>query len=647
MKSTNFNLISLKWLLFVFFGGAGCLLTSLTSHMRNIGLNSDEIRIVAIVSPCISLLGPLIVGPLADRLGIPSQGSTARYGHYMRSMLVMVTVAGAFLYSLLLFVPSVSRLHARNPAVTFICNTSVAVIMQEKCLETPCFDWPENNEGSIFLSGCRYDCGDGLIKLYNTKAQSNKTENPGATGGLNFDELEMDTNHYNTNEPKERKKRENSFSDVMDPPHLCMNSNNNRICHVYTQYSKQLVINVSLQPSPELVSYSDWCTYKVAGDIKCNQPNQNNSCSVVCDLDDPYTLSDSLLTASQCKHTVGDPNLTFWLYLIIRSVADIFPTTAFALLISCLSIAAREKVDLIGQQLLFAVVGFSIVPYIVLKISDFITEDLPVHVMFISFAALNLISALIIIFARSLPLSPVDYHLHSGTGHLTLKGAGGETASLMFVLMLFGVLRSALDVYFPLTSFLIGVLPSVVFLYFAKLIVDYCGYSNLLISAFTFYIIRYIGLLIFTNDHWPFILLGTLEIFSLVIVWGTSVLYLHHLVPSHLSVTSQAFAVIVFFCLGRCLGAVLSGLLGINNLQPSEWSYISYRLYKVAAILSALIATLYFIIYHCCLKPVCKKSKNDKKYRNPQSAVYGINSNGTYTPLKIYNPPDKGQQKRY
>lgn len=117
--------------------------------MRKVGLNTDEIRIIAIVSPCVALIGPLIVGPLADRLGVPSQGSTARYGRYMRTMLVLVTVLGAVFYSALLFVPPVSRLHARNPAVTFTCNSSGGVIMQERCLETPCYDWQEGNV-SIF-----------------------------------------------------------------------------------------------------------------------------------------------------------------------------------------------------------------------------------------------------------------------------------------------------------------------------------------------------------------------------------------------------------------------------------------------------------------------------------------------------------------
>lgn len=39
----------------------------------------------------------------------------------------------------------------------------------------------------------------------------------------------------------------------------------------------------------------------------------------------------------------------------------------------------------------------------------------------------------------------------------------------------------------------IGALPALPFLWFAEKIVDYCGHSNLLITAFTFYIIRYTG----------------------------------------------------------------------------------------------------------------------------------------------------------
>lgn len=42
------------------------------------------------------------------------------------------------------------------------------------------------------------------------------------------------------------------------------------------------------------------------------------------------------------------------------------------------------------------------------------------------------------------------------------------------------------------TAFPIGLLPCIAFLWYANIIVDYCGYSNLLISSFTFYIIRYI-----------------------------------------------------------------------------------------------------------------------------------------------------------
>lgn len=41
----------------------------------------------------------------------------------------------------------------------------------------------------------------------------------------------------------------------------------------------------------------------------------------------------------------------------------------------------------------------------------------------------------------------------------------------------------------------VGALPAVLFLIYIEKIVDYCGHNNLLIAAFTFYIIHYTGVL--------------------------------------------------------------------------------------------------------------------------------------------------------
>lgn len=527
--------------------------------------------------------------------------------------------------------------------------------MQERCLETPCYDWPEDNFGSLFLSGCRYVCGDGIITPYGARGFNESLTTSHDDGEEDEDEFE-DTGsgdgESDLDIPKGRKKRQTNMTDrILEPPHLCFPKDGNVVCHVYTQFSEQLAVNVTLEPSPELLIASDWCRYRLSGAVKCHQPQHDHTCKIVCDLDDPYSRSDSLLTVSQCRHTIGDPELTFWSYLILRSIADIFPTTALALLISCLAVGTRETPHFMCRPLVFGAIGFGLFPLIADIAFAVLPSELDEYfINFGSFGILSLISTLILIFNRSLPLSPVDYHLHSGTGQLTLQGAGGETAALMVILMLLGIFWSALDSYFPWFVLSASMIPCILLLYFAGSVVEYCGHSNLLITAFTFYIIRYTGLLLFTNEIWLG-LLGVLEIFTIVMSWSTAILYLRHLVPRHLTVTGQALAVIAFFCLGRCLGSVVGGLLGEDSHKLSYWVHKSCTLYKVGAVTATIIASVYFIVYHCCLKPWCLKQNKYDRYRNPQVTVQGTNSNGTYTPLKVYNQdnkgPAKGEQIRY
>lgn len=42
-------------------------------------------------------------------------------------------------------------------------------------------------------------------------------------------------------------------------------------------------------------------------------------------------------------------------------------------------------------------------------------------------------------------------------------------------------------------SVLLALIPSLLVLWYSGTVVDYCGHSNILIVAFTFYIIRYTG----------------------------------------------------------------------------------------------------------------------------------------------------------
>lgn len=59
---------------------------------------------------------------------------------------------------------------------------------------------------------------------------------------------------------------------------------------------------------------------------------------VLCEIHNPYNNWDSLLKRSQC----GYDNISFWLYLFIRSIADIFTAAAVVLLGTAVVIATRE-----------------------------------------------------------------------------------------------------------------------------------------------------------------------------------------------------------------------------------------------------------------------------------------------------------------
>ncbi|XP_039279883.1 uncharacterized protein LOC111045438 isoform X2 [Nilaparvata lugens] len=643
-KEAGVALISLKCVLFLFFGGLGCILAFLPLHMRDVGLTGDESRIVSIVAPCVAIIGPLLFGPLADRWGAGSAGT--QHSQHMRGLLAFCLVLGAVAYSALLAVPTVSRLQQRNPELSFRCNQQGAFVVQEKCQETPCHDWPRDNFGSIFLSYCRYDCPQN-----GTKSESLFITTPETVPDNDDDDDSEGSERVvtTTQKPKE------------DYPHMCFTKDERTICHVYTEATKQLTVNVTLTTTPDTYLYDpEWCRYPLGGKVSCPLLEKFENCDVVCDLAEPFSRSDSILLPAKCQKTIGNDQLTFWSYLAIRSIADIFPTTTLALLDSCLITATRDSPGLLGPQLAVAAAGLAIFPVISLFVSNltslFFEVTLSAYASpILMFALLSLGAALIVIFDKSMPLSPVDYWLHSGSSYFNFKGGGGEITVILFILVLLGTFWSCLDSYLPwylvlelegndlllALTFVAGALPSLPFLWFAETIVFYCGHTNLFITAFTFYIIRYTGLLFFSNPWWILLCEG-LEVFTLSIMWASAILYIRQVIPRHLTTVGQSLAVIAHFCLGRSIGAVLGGILSQND------SLI--QVYRVCAVVAAFVATAYYIIYYCCIKPKCLKPPT-RGYRNPHNAMQGSNTNGTYTPLKVYNKQgDKGsnnQASRY
>lgn len=93
-----------------------------------------------------------------------------------------------------------------------------------------------------------------------------------------------------------------------EPPHLCYKDEDDSIiCHVYTEYSGVLSVNGTLGHALNPENENEWCEYPVAEFFACripytleiNMAKFNKSCSIECDLVDPYIHPGNNLCITQ------------------------------------------------------------------------------------------------------------------------------------------------------------------------------------------------------------------------------------------------------------------------------------------------------------------------------------------------------------
>lgn len=331
----NRNLISLKVVLFLAYGGLACLYSTLIPHMLHIGLNYNESRIILIVAPLISIIGPLLFAPLADRLASKKQ---ALSGQYLRVLIATAVLLAAIVYACLLAVPSVSRSASRRPQVSFGCDAHGAIIFQERCSdEKTCYHWAEKRVGSLALTNCSYTCqnptqfeqlysrppGD-LLQVEPSSKELLSRERSAAAGDYeNEDYNEGDAAEVAAGgasaEQRTRRQVENGAPNV-EPPHLCElvrdADGTERVtkCHAFTPGRRSIEVRATLRSATNLENdthSAEWCTYPLDG-FQCQVPQlevnwmklylNNDECKpmVECEVLEPYDSPDSVLAESQC-----------------------------------------------------------------------------------------------------------------------------------------------------------------------------------------------------------------------------------------------------------------------------------------------------------------------------------------------------------
>lgn len=153
----NRNLRALVAVIFLFYGGLSCLYSTFIPHVVSLGFNVHEYKIILTSVALISVIGPLIVAPLVDRIADRRKSS---YGRYLKWILALLLTCGAFCYGLLLLTPPIFRSDTRL-STTFGCDVNGAVIYQARSPnEQFCYHWEDKKDGQLVLHNCYYTCQD-------------------------------------------------------------------------------------------------------------------------------------------------------------------------------------------------------------------------------------------------------------------------------------------------------------------------------------------------------------------------------------------------------------------------------------------------------------------------------------------------------
>lgn len=146
--------------------------------------------------------------------------------------------------------------------------------------------------------------------------------------------------------------------------------------------------------------------------------------------------------------------MTYWSYLVIRSIADIFPVAIITLLNAAVIIATREtstcRAD-IGRQIAWGALGWGLTT-LTLGIWG-VNGYLLVPVIWC--IILWVVAAIILIVSTNMPLSPPEWWWHTKIGMLAIplsaiRKYGPEIAALTIVAIILGAFWSVLDTYLPL-----------------------------------------------------------------------------------------------------------------------------------------------------------------------------------------------------
>lgn len=584
------KLLPLMALSFSFFAATGSLSPFLSLQLRTVGLSDEEAVLVTTAAAFTSLLGPVLVGLVAERR------------RAYRSLLVLSLVLAAAGYSALLAVPRVVR-SPRSPLLEFDCPSGLYL---ERCPEWDACTASELNPlglATFRVSNCHYQCGG----------------NRSVRQPIHFCFLSHEGNLCIIHEAGTRDNSTTEFGASFLA----------KTARTLADVSVSKFIEHQGRSGDELV---DVCSFDLLAPIVVNQKQFNDyecrphpeGCTIRCSV----AVADNLgrrMQSARCIQVEGDPQLTFWATLALRVFADLWLITALYLVEAVTVLAINDFTGLYGRIKFWAALGVALsAPVTGVLVDSELSDDYSPAVLL--FDGLALVSCVLALFLPAVEDNKVN--LHYGLGEEP-RFCSLDTSVLFLIVLVLGTVWGYLETYLHwmyaemgATHLLVALslaLPmgcALPFLAIAKNLVRNIGRANLIVFGFLFYATRAAGLSFVTARWWitPF---EAMETFTLPVLWVALVAYAQKVVPSNQRLTVQCILIILHFCIGRGTGTIAGFFLNASFGRRTTL--------RGVAVVCAGAGLLYLFLYHTCLRKIRLRR---------QSAAMPATINGGWYPMQ-------------
>lgn len=211
--------------------------------MEWLGFTRHEIRTVTLAAALVSIIGPLLVGFILDRVSL---NLPASYGKWLRVLLFICFIAAGIFFGLLLIIsPEQQEILDKDPKATFSCDDHGGHLFIKRINNGTCENL-SSQSGHLKLYNCSYTCElpENFKYLYHSSVAYQKN-NPA------FARIQTDPNLASHEGPSEEEDYDEnkSYNDenlpqpealtvptqppIIAPPHICISNGTNQNCHVY------------------------------------------------------------------------------------------------------------------------------------------------------------------------------------------------------------------------------------------------------------------------------------------------------------------------------------------------------------------------------------------------------------------------------